>query len=161
MLGVYPTGTPKHRVIGTASVRLPREIQLLATARYESGTITTNESGLILPASDFATADFGGIVPLYSGLDLRAGVKNLFDRNYYQKASEAGRNWYEPPHFLGNRTVTLHLFRHSSRWSEKGDCPIFHFGIKIMVENYSEGWSRPKRFRFASLRLSNGEIIIL
>jgi iron complex outermembrane recepter protein len=96
MQGVYPTGTPKHRVIGTAAVRLPRKIQLLATARYESGTITTNDSGLIIPASKFATADFGGIVPLYSGLDLRAGVKNLFDRNYYYQEGfpEAGRNWY-------------------------------------------------------------------
>ncbi len=96
MLGVYPTGTPKHRAIGTASIRLPRRVQLLATARYESGTITTNDSGLIIPASKFATADFGGVVPICTGLDLQAGVKNLFDRNYYYQEGypEAGRNWY-------------------------------------------------------------------
>ncbi len=96
MLGVYPTGTPKHRVIGTANIRLPRKIQILATARYESGTITTNDSGLIIPASKFATADLGGVVPIYSGLDMQAGVKNIFDRNYYYQEGfpEPGRSWY-------------------------------------------------------------------
>jgi iron complex outermembrane recepter protein len=96
MLGVFPTGTPKHRVVGTASMQLPRRILLLAAARYESGTITTNDSGLPIPASKFATLDFGGVVPIYSGLNLQAGVKNLFDRNYYYQEGypEAGRNWY-------------------------------------------------------------------
>jgi iron complex outermembrane receptor protein len=96
MLGVFPTGTPKHKLVGTASLRLPHAMLLLATARYESGTITTNDSGLIIPASKFGTLDFGGIIPITQGLNLQAGVKNLFDRNYYYQEGypEAGRNWY-------------------------------------------------------------------
>jgi iron complex outermembrane recepter protein len=96
MLGVYPTGAPKHKVIGTASVRLPRQVLVLATARYESGTITTNDSGLIIPASKFATMDLGGIIPINAGLDFQVGAKNLFDRNYYYQEGypEAGRSWY-------------------------------------------------------------------
>jgi iron complex outermembrane receptor protein len=34
MLGVFPTGTPKHKVIGTASLQLPHELLLLASALY-------------------------------------------------------------------------------------------------------------------------------
>jgi iron complex outermembrane receptor protein len=96
MLGVFPTGTPKHRVVGTASLQLPQKVLLLAAARYESGTVTSNDSGLIIPASKFATFDFGGVIPLQPGLNLQAGVKNLFDRDYYYQEGfpEAGRNWY-------------------------------------------------------------------
>ncbi len=93
---VYPTGTPKHRVIGTASLRLPHQVKLLASARYDSGAFTTNNSGIPVPASKFATADLGGIVPIVSGMSLQLGVKNLFDRNYYFQEGfpEAGRNVY-------------------------------------------------------------------
>jgi iron complex outermembrane receptor protein len=96
MLDVFPTGTPKHKLVSTASLRLPHEVLLLAAARYEAGTITTNDSGLIVPASKFATADLGGMVPLYGGASLQVGVKNLFDRNYYYQEGfpEPGRNWY-------------------------------------------------------------------
>jgi iron complex outermembrane recepter protein len=96
MQSVFPTGTPKHKVVSTASLRMPRRILLLGTFRYESGTFTTNDSGLPIPAPKFATVDFGGVVPLRTGFDLRAGVKNLFDRNYYYQEGypEPGRNWY-------------------------------------------------------------------
>ncbi len=96
MLGVFPTGTPKHKVLGTASLRLPRRLQILASARYESGTITTNDSGLIIPASKFATADLGGIIPVNRGLNVQVGVKNIFDRYYYYQEGypQAGRSWY-------------------------------------------------------------------
>ncbi len=96
MPGVYPTGTPKHKMVGTAVVRLPRRVLVLAAARYESGTITTNDSGLVVPASKFAMADLGGIVPIRERLSLHAGVKNIFDRNYYYQEGfpEAGRNWF-------------------------------------------------------------------
>jgi iron complex outermembrane recepter protein len=96
MPAVYPTGTPKHRTIGTASLRLPHQIKLLASARYDSGSFTTNNSGIPVPASKFATADLGGIVPIVSGMSLQLGVKNLFDRNYYFQEGfpEAGRNVY-------------------------------------------------------------------
>jgi iron complex outermembrane recepter protein len=96
MVGVYPTGSPKHKVIGTATVRLPHQIMVLGTVRYEAGTITTNDSGLVVPASKFATADLAFICPIYAGVSLQTGVKNLFDRNYYYQEGypEAGRNWY-------------------------------------------------------------------
>jgi iron complex outermembrane recepter protein len=96
MPAVYPTGTPKHRVIGTASLRLPHQVKLLASARYDSGAFTTNDSGIPVPASKFATADLGGIVPIVSGMSLQLGIKNLFDRNYYFQEGfpEAGRNFY-------------------------------------------------------------------
>jgi iron complex outermembrane receptor protein len=95
MIGVFPTGSPKHRTVGTATIRLPHDALVLATARYESGTITTNDSGLVVPASKFATADLGLVLPIAAGLTLQTGVKNLFDRNYYYQEGfpEMGRNW--------------------------------------------------------------------
>jgi iron complex outermembrane receptor protein len=96
MLGVFPTGTPKHKTVATANLQLPYRLLLLAAVRYESGTITTNDSGLIIPASKFATADLGGIVSIYKGIDIQIGVKNIFDRFYYYQEGypQAGRNWY-------------------------------------------------------------------
>jgi iron complex outermembrane receptor protein len=96
MQSVYPTGTPKHKAVAIATVRLPRDMSLLASVRYESGTITTNDSGLVIPASKFATADLGGVIPIVSGLNLQLGVRNLFDRNYWYQEGfpEPGRNWY-------------------------------------------------------------------
>jgi iron complex outermembrane recepter protein len=96
MTGVYPTGSPKHKAVGSATVRLPHEILMLASVRYEAGTISTNDSGLVIPASKFATADLEGVVPIYGGASLQLGIKNLFDRNYYYQEGfpEAGRNWY-------------------------------------------------------------------
>lgn len=96
MLGVHPVRAPKHKIVGTAEVDLPREILLLAAVRYESGTITTNDAGMIVPASKFATADLGLIFPVFAGVSLQTGIKNIFDRNYYYQEGfpEPGRNWY-------------------------------------------------------------------
>ena len=96
MLGVFPTGTPKHKTYATAGLRLPYELLLMATVRYEAGMITTNDSGLVIPASKFATADLGGVITIKGAATLQAGVKNLFDRNYYYQEGfpEAGRTWY-------------------------------------------------------------------
>lgn len=96
MQGVYPTGTPKHKAVGTATIRLPRQVLLVAAARYEAGTITASDSGLVVPASKFATADLGGIIPIRERLSVHAGVKNILDRSYYYQEGfpEAGRNWF-------------------------------------------------------------------
>jgi len=93
---VFPTGTPKHRTVATATVRLPRELVVLASARYESGAFTVNDANWIVPSSRFATMDLGVVLPIYAGASLQVGVKNLFDRNYYYQEGfpEAGRNWY-------------------------------------------------------------------
>jgi outer membrane receptor protein involved in Fe transport len=77
-------------------VLLPREILLLAAVRYESGTLTINDSGAVAPASKFLTADIGFTVPLLSGMNFRTGIENLFDRYYYYREGfpESGRSWY-------------------------------------------------------------------
>jgi iron complex outermembrane recepter protein len=95
MIKVFPTGSPRHRTVGTATIQLPHKAIFLASARYESGTITTNDSGLVVPASKFATADLGLVLPITAGLTLQTGVKNLFDRNFYYQEGfpEPGRNW--------------------------------------------------------------------
>ncbi len=96
MLGVFPTGTPKHKVLSIASLQLPRRVLLLATARYESGTIDTNNAGFVVPASKFASADLGGVIPVYRNVEMEVGVKNIFDRLYFYQEGfpEPGRNWY-------------------------------------------------------------------
>ncbi|MEJ2245376.1 MAG: TonB-dependent receptor [Acidobacteriota bacterium] len=101
MPAVFPTGTPKHKTVGSANILLPRDISLLAAARYENGNIgdflVDEENFLrVIPASNFATADLGGIIPVFGGTKLRIGVKNIFDRNYYYREGYpmAGRNWY-------------------------------------------------------------------
>jgi iron complex outermembrane recepter protein len=92
----FPMGTPKHKAIGTATLRLSHRILLLASARYESGTVGTSDSNIPVPASKFASMDLGGIVPVRNGFSIQAGIKNLFDRNYYYMEGfpEEGRNWF-------------------------------------------------------------------
>lgn len=101
MLGVHPARAPKHKIVCIANIDLPTEIRLLATVRYESGAITVNDSGTIVPASKFATADLGLIVPLWKGSRLQTGINNLFDRNYYYQEGfpETGRNWHFSMHY--------------------------------------------------------------
>jgi iron complex outermembrane receptor protein len=40
--------------------------------------------------------DLGTIVPIYVGFSAQAGIKNLFDKDYYYTAGypEPGRSWY-------------------------------------------------------------------
>jgi iron complex outermembrane receptor protein len=97
---ILPT-VPKNKFIINGSFRLPRQILALATVRYEGGITlqdTTYRSGPeSLPyGSSYATMDIGTIVPIYVGFSAQAGIKNLFDRDYYYTAGypEPGRNWY-------------------------------------------------------------------
>src|SRR5215471_1415947 len=94
--GVFPTGTPRHKTVGTVSGRLPRNIAAIVTAKYQSGIVAMSDNGLPLPAAKFASMDVGTIVPVRAGASMQAGVKNLFDRNYYywEGFPEEGRNWY-------------------------------------------------------------------
>ena len=100
-IGILPS-LPKNKVVGTATLRLPRQILAILNQRYESGillqdTTYATTSPLFLPRSEaFATTDLIAIVPLHSGASLQAGLNNLFDRNYYFTAGypEAGRNWF-------------------------------------------------------------------
>jgi iron complex outermembrane recepter protein len=97
---ILPT-YPKNKVIANAALRLPREILAIASYRYEGGITLQDTTYRTAPqnlpfASSYGTVDIGGLVPLFGGMSVQAGVKNLFDRNYYYTAGypEAGRNWY-------------------------------------------------------------------
>jgi iron complex outermembrane receptor protein len=92
----FPMGTPKHKAIGTATLRLPHQVLVMASARYESGQIGTSDNNMPVPASKFATVDLGTVVPIRAGLTTQFGIKNLFGRNYYYMEGfpEEGRNWY-------------------------------------------------------------------
>ena len=97
---VFPVGTPKHRVTGAAEYQLPRNIMILASARYEAGVFTVatvnNQPYVKVPSSNYAVADLGGVFPVGRGFKIQAGAKNLFDRYYYYAEGfpEAGRTWY-------------------------------------------------------------------
>jgi len=92
-------GMPKHRVIFNASGELPHKILAMATYRYE-GSITLQDTYARpigpLYGTGFGTVDIGTVVPLASGVTVQAGIKNLFDRDYYFTPGfpEMGRNWY-------------------------------------------------------------------
>lgn len=94
--GIFPYGTPRHKTVGTATVRIVRGAVGILSARYQSGEIGMSDNGLPLPESKFATVDLGASVPIRAGMSLQAGVRNLFDRNYYywEGFPEEGRNWY-------------------------------------------------------------------
>jgi iron complex outermembrane recepter protein len=97
MMSVYATGIPKHKAILTASWRMPREVVMLATARYESGAYTVDSAGKVFPASTrFVKVDWGMKIPIGHIASLQGGIKNIFDRNYYYQEGypEAGRNFY-------------------------------------------------------------------
>ena len=100
--GVFPTGTPKHKAVGAATWRLPKQVLAMSALRYESGTLAGADNGVPIPASKFAVVDLGVIVPVRAGLSVQAGVKNLFDRNYYYQEGfpEEGRNWTATVRYL-------------------------------------------------------------
>ncbi|MBN1567828.1 MAG: TonB-dependent receptor [Acidobacteria bacterium] len=92
-------GMPRHRVIINATGELPRKMLAMFTYRYEGGiTLQDTTYTPVRPAfgTGFGTVDIGTVVPLYEGLSVQAGIKNLFDWSYYYTAGypEMGRNWY-------------------------------------------------------------------
>ncbi len=97
---ILPT-YPKNKVIANLTGRLPHEILALATYRYEGGIVLQDTTYKTAPgnlafSSSYGTMDIGTVVPIYGGFSVQAGVKNLFDRDYYYTAGypEAGRSWY-------------------------------------------------------------------
>lgn len=101
------TGLPKSKAIGSVTVRLPRQILGIVTARYEGGndiqdTNAPNPKGGVLGnnapfyQAALATMDLATVVPVGTHFNAQAGVKNLFDRNYFYTAGypEEGRNWF-------------------------------------------------------------------
>jgi iron complex outermembrane receptor protein len=100
---VYLTGTPKHKALATATVRLPHQLMGVGTVRYEGGTLYQLDGSSTPPmkASDFATVDLGATWNPTQKLSFQAGVKNLFDRYYYYQLGypEEGRNWFFNTHY--------------------------------------------------------------
>lgn len=94
--GIFPVGTPRHKTVGTATIRMPLGATGILSARYQSGAVGMSDNSLPLPSAKFATADAGLALPIRAGASLEAGVKNLLDRNYYywEGFPEAGRTWY-------------------------------------------------------------------
>jgi iron complex outermembrane receptor protein len=94
--GVFPTGTPTHKAVATATVRLPHGATALFSARHQNGIVAMSDNGLPLPVANFTTADIGGTMRIRTGLSLQAGVKNVSDANYYywEGFPEAGRTAY-------------------------------------------------------------------
>jgi iron complex outermembrane receptor protein len=90
---------PKNKVIANLTFELPHRILGIANYRYEGGIFLQDSTySPAKPAygGSYGTVDLGTVVPVYAGMSLQAGLKNLFDRNYYYTAGypEAGRNWY-------------------------------------------------------------------
>ena len=100
-ISVLPT-LPKNKLVGTAALRFPHQILAILNQRYESGLILQDTtypttSPLFVPRSEsYASTEIVGIVPIRAGMSAQAGVKNLFDRNYYYSAGypDIGRNWF-------------------------------------------------------------------
>jgi iron complex outermembrane receptor protein len=98
---ILPT-LPRNKLVGTLTYRFPHQIVAILNETYESGltlqdTTYSSTLPLYLPYSEsYATADIVAVVPIRSGVDLQAGVKNLLDRNYYYTAGypQEGRNWF-------------------------------------------------------------------
>ena len=98
ILPVYP----RNKVILNATLLLPHEVLAIGNFRYEGGIILQDTtyprtSPDCLPfATSYGTVDFGAVLPIRTGFTVQAGVKNLFNRNYYYTAGypEIGRNWF-------------------------------------------------------------------
>jgi iron complex outermembrane receptor protein len=100
---VYLTGTPKHKALATATVRLPHQLVGVGTVRYESGTRYQLDGSATPPvkASDFATVDLDATWNCTRKLSFQTGVKNLSDRYYYYQLGYPGegRNWFFNTHY--------------------------------------------------------------
>jgi iron complex outermembrane receptor protein len=94
--GVFPTGTPTHKIIATATARLSHGATAVLSARHLSGILAMSDNGLPLPEAHFTVLDVSGIVPIRRGVGVQAGLKNLIDSNYYywEGFPEPGRTGY-------------------------------------------------------------------
>ncbi len=101
VLSILPV-LPRNKFVGTATVRIFRQVTGIANFRHEGGltlqdtTYPTTSPKFQPFGESFTTTDFGIAAPFGGGVTLHAGVKNVFDRNYYYTAGfpEAGRNWF-------------------------------------------------------------------
>jgi iron complex outermembrane recepter protein len=94
--GVFPAGTPTHKAVASATLLLPFDATAMLSARHQDGILAMSDNGLPLPAASFTVVDLGGRMEIRRGLQVQAGLKNLFDRNYYywEGFPEEGRSGY-------------------------------------------------------------------
>jgi iron complex outermembrane recepter protein len=95
---ILPT-MPKNKLNINAVLRLPHQVLATANFRYEGGI--TLQDTTYSPAgkpygTSYGTMDLGTSIPIWSGITMQAGVKNLFDSDYCYTAGfpEQGRNWF-------------------------------------------------------------------
>ncbi len=92
-----PTVT-KNKFIGNLTAEMPHQILGMVTFRYEGGIRLWDSyvAGAAPFGSSFGIVDIGAVAPIKEGFKIQAGIKNLFDRDYYYVAGypQAGRNWY-------------------------------------------------------------------
>ena len=58
--GVFPTGTPTHKAVATATARLPYGATATLSTRHQSGSVAMSDNGLPLPAASFTLVDTNG-----------------------------------------------------------------------------------------------------
>lgn len=97
---ILPT-YPKNKAVSNATVRLPHDVLALAGYRHEGGIVLQDTTYRTAPgnlafSTSCSTAELGAVVPIAAGFSVQAGVRNLFDRNYFYTAGypKPGRNWY-------------------------------------------------------------------
>lgn len=75
--------TPRHKIYSFATYRLFSRATLSADVSYEAGRYYQNEGGTVGRASTFASVAISGTVRVYKQGEVRAGISNLFDRDYF------------------------------------------------------------------------------
>jgi iron complex outermembrane receptor protein len=94
--GAIAMGTPRHKAVASATMLLPLDASAIASVRHQSGIVAISDNGLPLPSASFTIVDAGAAIPIRGRVNLQAGVKNVFDANYYywEGYPEAARNVY-------------------------------------------------------------------
>ncbi len=87
--------TPRHNATALFTARLRHGVLLVGEGRAEAGRWDLSEAGRYLRLKGVALLNVGAIVPV-GRLELRAGVRNLTDRNYWldEGYPEEGRSIY-------------------------------------------------------------------
>lgn len=75
--------TPGHKLLATAIVQPVNRLQLATVLAVESQRTVQNEGGTLLRLSSYATLDVKGGWQIARDISAEAGVRNLFDRNYF------------------------------------------------------------------------------
>jgi iron complex outermembrane receptor protein len=94
--GIPLVQSPRHRGRLSAMWRLPRGILLAGETQWEDGRWALNEGGRYVRVSGFTVVHASAAVPVASSVELRAGARNITDRNYFfdEGYPEPGRSLF-------------------------------------------------------------------